>query len=222
MNKKILFAAAAALLLGAFSAKTYMDIKSPVDAEYSILTAEQDIPSSDMDGAVMIEDGAVPLAGGPGEPSSEAPADGPQEGSGTIVAAAAAPVQADPNEHPNIQKIVDLVNAERSKAGLAPLTKDPTLCRAAAVRAQELTSSFSHSRPDGSSYKTALAEAGAAYRGAGENVAYGYRTPDSVMSAWMGSEGHRSNIMNEKFTSIGVGFYRGSNGYYYWSQMFTY
>lgn len=195
MNKKLLFIAAAVLLVGAFSANTYMDSKSPTEAEYSILTPASEIELAE-DGSVLIEDGPVALG-------DEPPA-------------------ADPNEHPNIQQIVDLVNAERAKAGLAPFVKDPIVCQAAAIRAEEIYTSFSHDRPDGSKYKTALDQVGASYRGSGENVAYGYRTADAVMNGWMNSEGHKSNILHEKFTTIGVGYYVGSNGYCYWAQMFTY
>ena len=61
----------------------------------------------------------------------------------------------------------------------------------------------------------------ALYRRAGENIAWGQRTPEAVMKAWMNSSGHRANILNEKFTSIGVGCYE-QNGVLYWTQLFIY
>lgn len=55
----------------------------------------------------------------------------------------------------------------------------------------------------------------------GENIAYGQKSPEEVMEAWMNSPGHRANILNEKFTTIGVGYYKSANGINYWSQLFT-
>ncbi len=118
-------------------------------------------------------------------------------------------------------QVVSLVNSERAKAGLAPVTIDSKVQNAALVRAKEQAQSFSHTRPNGSSCFTALTEAGVNYRGAGENIAYGQRTPQEVMNAWMNSSGHRANILNKNFTSIGVG-YTVINGTPYWAQMFTY
>ncbi len=118
-------------------------------------------------------------------------------------------------------QVVELVNAERAKAGLSKVSVNAKVQQAATVRAKEQAQSFSHTRPNGSSCFTALTEAGVNYRGAGENIAYGQRTPQEVMAAWMNSEGHRANILNAKFTSIGVG-YTVINGTPYWAQMFTY
>lgn len=118
-------------------------------------------------------------------------------------------------------QVLSLVNAERAKANLSPLTLDPTVQRAAQLRAQEIVRSFSHTRPNGSSFSSALTEVGAAYRGAGENIAYGQSTPQEVMYAWMNSPGHRANILSKNFTTIGIG-YTLVNGTPYWAQLFTY
>ena len=117
-------------------------------------------------------------------------------------------------------QVVELVNAERAKYGLSALTVDAKVQQAALVRAKESAQSFSHTRPNGSSFSTALTEAGVSYRRAGENIAYGQRTPQQVMNAWMNSSGHRANILNEDFTTIGVG-YTVINGTAYWAQLFT-
>ena len=58
---------------------------------------------------------------------------------------------------------------------------------------------------------------GLAYRTAGENIAMGYPTPQSVVDGWMNSEGHRKNILNPAFTVIGVGYVSDGK---YWTQMF--
>lgn len=117
-------------------------------------------------------------------------------------------------------QVVELVNAERAKYGLSALTVDAKVQQAALVRAKESAQSFSHTRPNGSSFSTALTEAGVSYRRAGENIAYGQRTPQQVMNAWMNSSGHRANILNEDFTTIGVG-YTVINGTAYWAQLFA-
>ena len=117
-------------------------------------------------------------------------------------------------------QVAALVNAERAKYGLSALTMDTKVQQAALVRAKETAQSFSHTRPNGSSFSTALTEAGVSYRTAGENIAYGQTTPQQVMNAWMNSSGHRANILNANYTTIGVG-YTVINGTAYWAQLFT-
>lgn len=118
-------------------------------------------------------------------------------------------------------QVVKLVNEERTKAGLSPLTVDRTVTAAAQKRAREIETSFSHTRPNGSGFSTALTEAGVNYRGAGENIAYGQNSAAQVMQGWMNSAGHRANILNGNFTTIGVGHYKSASGVDYWTQLFT-
>lgn len=118
------------------------------------------------------------------------------------------------------EQVVSLVNQERTKAGLQPLSISQPAAAAALVRAREIEDSFSHTRPDGRSFGTALAEQGVKYRSAGENIAWGQQTPQQVMEGWMNSPGHRANILSEKFTSIGVGHYQSASGRHYWTQLF--
>lgn len=120
-----------------------------------------------------------------------------------------------------VTEVVRLVNAERAKAGLSALRLDGSVNAAAQVRAREIVSNFSHTRPNGASCFTALREAGANYRGAGENIAYGQPSAQAVVNAWMNSAGHRANILNANFTTIGVG-HHVQNGTHYWTQLFTY
>lgn len=124
--------------------------------------------------------------------------------------------------HPYATEIVNLVNEERAKAGLSALTLDSNITAAANVRAKEIRQSFSHTRPDGSSFSTALKEQGVSYRGSGENIAWGQKSPEQVMNGWMNSDGHRANILNENYKSMGVGYYQDENGVNYWVQLFTY
>ncbi len=117
-------------------------------------------------------------------------------------------------------QVLKLVNQERAKAGLPALTTNKTLQAAANKRAQEIVQSFSHTRPDGSSTFTVLDDYGISYRSAGENIAYGQRTPADVMNAWMNSPGHRANILKDGFGKVGIGVYK-VNGTLYWTQVFT-
>ena len=118
-------------------------------------------------------------------------------------------------------RVVELVNAERAKYNLAPLTLDTSLANAADTRAKEIVQSFSHTRPNGESFSTVLKEHGVSYRGSGENIAWGQKTPEIVVNTWMNSEGHRANILNSRFTKIGVGYYVNNNTPYC-VQLFTY
>ena len=118
-------------------------------------------------------------------------------------------------------EILRLVNNERTSKGLKALTLDYRISSAADIRAREIVSVFSHTRPDGRSCFTVLPDNGISYGGAGENIAYGQDSASEVMTAWMNSEGHRANILNSAFTKLGVGIY-SSGGTMYWVQLFTY
>ena len=127
-----------------------------------------------------------------------------------------------PAQNPTYEEqVVALVNAERAKVGLPALVSDAKLQEAALARAKETVTLFSHTRPNGTSCFTILKEFGISYRSAGENIAYGQRSPEEVVNAWMNSEGHRANILNKNFTTIGIGYYQTANGTKYWSQLFT-
>ncbi len=113
-------------------------------------------------------------------------------------------------------KVIGLVNKERKKKGAASLKMDEDLMRAAMLRAAECSISFSHTRPSGKSCFTVCEKS------YGENIAYGYHMlakPKEVMKSWMGSSGHRANILRSDYRSIGVGCFR-KNGSYYWVQCF--
>lgn len=120
------------------------------------------------------------------------------------------------------EQVVKLVNEERAKAGLHALQIDTEVAVAATVRAKEIQTSFSHTRPDGRKFSSVLTDANIRFTGAGENIAWGQTSPEKVMEAWMNSEGHRANILNAKFTKIGVGHLQNASGTNYWVQLFTY
>ena len=117
------------------------------------------------------------------------------------------------------QQVVELTNAERTKAGLAPLQVDTKLMAAAREKSQDMQTNnyFSHTSPTFGSPFDRLTALGISYTAAGENIAQGQRTPQEVVQGWMNSSGHRANILNANFTHIGVGYVQTGN---YWTQQF--
>ena len=126
-----------------------------------------------------------------------------------------------PIEDQYAAEVLRLVNIERSKVGISELTADEDLRNAANRRAIEIKKLFAHDRPDGSSCFTVLDEAGISYRATGENIAIGHRSPEEVVEGWMNSQGHKENILEERFRKLGVGIHIGEDGYIGWAQLFT-
>ena len=136
----------------------------------------------------------------------------------------------DINEYKNIQsentytdlinEVYEITNNYRSLVGVSSLTLDSSLVTAANIRAKELSDSFSHTRPNGSSCFTVLSELGISYGTAGENIAAGYSSSQSVMEGWRFSSGHYQNIISSKFKKIGIGV-NIVNNQYYWVQIFS-
>lgn len=115
------------------------------------------------------------------------------------------------------KEVVRLTNIERSKQGLKPLTLNTELSKVARIKSKDMVDKkyFDHNSPTYGSPFDMMKSFGISYRAAGENIAYGQRTPEEVVNGWMNSPGHRANILNGNFTEIGVGFYNN-----YWTQMF--
>ncbi|KUN79105.1 hypothetical protein AQJ66_29155 [Streptomyces bungoensis] len=118
-----------------------------------------------------------------------------------------------------VARIVELVNAERSKVGCSALTLNATLTKVAQAHSDDMAAhqNMSHTGSDGSSPGDRITGAGYAWSSYGENVAYGYATPEDVMAGWMASPGHRENILNCSFKEIGVGLAQPNS---YWTQDF--
>ena len=118
-----------------------------------------------------------------------------------------------------VDEVVKLINEERAKVGLSKVTTTTALNNAALERAKETVTNFSHTRPNGTSCFTILSEKNISYKACGENIAYGQKSAQAVMNAWMNSSGHRANILSSKFSKVGIGCYQ-SNGTLYWTQLF--
>ncbi len=110
-------------------------------------------------------------------------------------------------------EVLDIVNQRRKEQGLSSLVMNESLLETAMLRAEETSLLFAHTRPTGSSCFTANSLMMA------ENVAYGDTTASAVMSGWMNSEGHKENILNESYSTIGIGCFV-IDGAYYWVQCF--
>lgn len=117
------------------------------------------------------------------------------------------------------EQVVRLVNEIRRENGLGELTLNWELSRVARYKSQDMVDKqyFSHTSPTYGSPFQMMRAFGLSYRVAGENIAYGYSTPQAVVNGWMNSEGHRKNILHPDFTQIGVGYVAQGN---YWTQMF--
>lgn len=123
------------------------------------------------------------------------------------------------------KRVVELVNIERGKEGLKPLAADPLLGKGARAKSQDMVDNnyFSHTSPKYGSPFAMMKTFGVKYAAAGENIASGQASPESVVKSWMNSPGHRANIMSTKYGKIGVGYaYKsGGNYHHYWTQWFT-
>jgi uncharacterized protein YkwD len=117
-----------------------------------------------------------------------------------------------------------MINNARSEVGAAPLTLSAELCNAANIRAEETATSFSHTRPDGSSFSTVLDDIKySGSRACGENIAAGNSSVSATFDQWMNSQGHYENMMNKNYKYVGIGYYKTSMGYrFYWAQIFSY
>ncbi len=110
------------------------------------------------------------------------------------------------------------VNEQRNINGVSSLAWDETLYELACVRAQELVSSFSHQRPDGSYVgDVIIGQYGAS--GCGENVAAHYKSVTNLINGWLNSEGHKENLLDSRFTA-GVMACYCHEGSYYWVNLF--
>jgi uncharacterized protein YkwD len=119
----------------------------------------------------------------------------------------------------DVARVVALVNSERGKAGCSPVTLNAKLSKAAQAHSEDMAAhrNMSHTGSDGSDPGARITRAGYTWSTYGENVAYGYATPESVMAAWMASPGHKRNILDCGFKEIGVGLAQPDN---YWTQDF--
>lgn len=113
-------------------------------------------------------------------------------------------------EASNEDDVLSYINAQREAAGVPLLTMDEDLQAVAAIRAQECSVSFSHTRPNGQAWYTVSKLTG------GENLAYAInfnqQKPENVVTAWMLSPKHSANVVRERFTVVGISYYCNDKG----------
>ncbi|MEV6399523.1 CAP domain-containing protein [Streptomyces sp. NPDC051907] len=116
--------------------------------------------------------------------------------------------------------VLSMVNAERAKVGCSPVTADPELADLAGDFSADMAARgfFDHTDPDGATPWDRAEKAGVTGLG-GENIARGQADADAVMNAWMNSDGHRANILNCSYKTLGVGVHMGPGGPW-WTQDF--
>jgi len=119
-------------------------------------------------------------------------------------------------------QVLALVNDERAKAGCQPVAANSALRDLATAFSDDMAARgfFDHTDPSGNDPWDRAKAAGVSGLG-GENIAMGQATAESVMEAWMNSPGHRANILNCDFKTLGVGVHLGSGGPW-WTQDFGY
>lgn len=119
-------------------------------------------------------------------------------------------------------QVLQLVNSERSKQGLQPLTLNWELSRVAKIKSQDMRDRnyFNHQSPTYGSPFNMMKNFGISYKSAGENIAAGQRSSQEVMNSWMNSSGHRANILSSSYTQLGIGYVTGGSYGTYWTQMF--
>ena len=117
-------------------------------------------------------------------------------------------------------QVLTLVNQHRSSAGCSPLTLDARLNQAATAHSQDMAANdyFSHTSQDGRNPFQRMESAGYPSPGA-ENIAMGYPDAQAVVTGWMNSDGHRTNILNCSLTTMGLGTADSAKGVY-WTQVF--
>ncbi|MEW2416506.1 CAP domain-containing protein [Streptomyces sp. NPDC046866] len=137
----------------------------------------------------------------------------------------ASPAPASPGQNTSapasgaVAEVLALVNKERAAVGCPAVTLNPQLTRAAQDHSVDMAghATMSHTGSDGSDPGQRISAAGYAWSSYGENVAYGYSTPEQVMEGWMNSPGHRRNILDCSYKEIGIGLAQPNS---YWTQDF--
>ncbi|WP_419958115.1 S-layer homology domain-containing protein [Psychrobacillus psychrotolerans] len=122
-----------------------------------------------------------------------------------------------------ISETIKLVNLERKKHGLTALVEDKMLSQIAFIKADDmiLNNYFEHTSPIYGAPWDMADGFGYFYKTFGENIAHGYEESNEVVTAWMNSPGHRANILNSKYTTIGVGIALNESNQYYYVHMFS-
>jgi len=121
------------------------------------------------------------------------------------------------------QRLLDLTNQERARKKLPALKPNPVLFRVARAHSANMAKQRKMAHVlDGKKPPQRVEAAGYRLGWVGENIAVsGDLEPDEVMKDWMGSKLHRENILNPRYTEIGIGLAKNSKGEWYYTQVFA-
>ncbi len=120
-------------------------------------------------------------------------------------------------------QVLAATNKERSAKRLAVLKPSSNLDKAAQSLADDMArrNFFSHTNPDGEGFSERMKKFGLTNLTLAENICKGPKSAEAALKLWMGSEGHRRNILNQELTELGVGYAKGTRGDMYWVQVFS-
>ena len=116
----------------------------------------------------------------------------------------------------------NLLNSDRIRYSLAPLTIDPELSRIARIKSEDMRDNqyFAHTSPTYGNIRKMLAHFGYEYAAASENIAH-HATIEKAQAAFLSSPGHRKNILHKTFTKVGIGIAADKKGHVYLTQIFA-
>ncbi|WP_148631014.1 CAP domain-containing protein [Bacillus sp. E214] len=119
-------------------------------------------------------------------------------------------------------EVLRLVNQERAKVNIAPLKNLNSLSKVAEVKSKDMRDNnyFNHTSPTYGSPGEMVKKFNISFTMLGENIAAGQITPASVVNSWMNSPGHKANILDARYTHIGIGYAEGGSWKHYWTQLF--
>ncbi|WP_392672858.1 CAP domain-containing protein [Streptomyces sp. LN785] len=179
-----------------------------------------DSPSKKAQQTERAEESATPERTAAHESASSAPSSSAPATPSTSAAAPARTTSAAASDASAQAAVLALVNQERAKVGCSPVTASASLTSLAQNFSDDMAARgfFDHTDPDGRTPWDRAEKAGVTGLG-GENIARGQADAEAVMASWMNSEGHRANILNCDYKTLGVGVHYGSGGPW-WTQDF--
>lgn len=119
-------------------------------------------------------------------------------------------------------EILELVNEYRAENGIEPLELNNTLNALALIRAKEASIKWSHERPNGTRYYSVFTDYNITWASyVGENLGCKFTNASEIMEAWIASDSHRANLLDDKFNDIGMAIYAAEDDTLYIAQIFT-
>ena len=119
-------------------------------------------------------------------------------------------------------EILELVNEYRAENGIEPLELNDTLCSLASIRAKEASIKWSHERPNGTRYYSVFMDYNVTWASyVGENLGCRFSSAKQIVDAWIASDGHRANLLDDKFNNIGMAIFIAEDNTMYIAQIFA-